>query len=96
MQNGGVVLPHTVLLNNLKRHQLRLLKFRQSFMISRNSLDKVDTLNSRVEELAGSLDKAQLERDTLATKVCELEATKVTTKQHNLKYRDSVRQCCME
>ena len=64
--------------------------------IKEQFLDKVDTLNSRVEELAGSLDKAQLERDTLATRVCELEATKVTTKQHNCKYRDSVRQFCME
>ena len=63
--------------------------------IKEQFMDKVDTLNSRVEELVGSLDKAQLERDTLATRVCELEATKVTTKQHNRKYRDSVRQSCM-
>ena len=59
--------------------------------IKERLMDKINTLNSRIEEFVGCLDKAQLERDTLATRVCELEASKVTTKEHKCKYRDSVR-----
>ena len=56
----------------------------------------IERLETRISDLSESLDEAKCERDDLADRLHQLEIHRLSTKEHQQKYLDSIRQCCIE
>ena len=56
----------------------------------------IERLEAKISDMSTSLDVAKSERDHLADRLHQLESHRLTTKEHQQKYLDSVRQCCIE
>ena len=57
---------------------------------------RVEMHNKQVLDLNNALQSTRDEYDTLRGRVIDLESTCIVTKEHNMKYLDNIRLCCME
>ena len=56
----------------------------------------VERLEAKISDISASLDVAKSDRDHLADRLHQLESERLSTKQHQQRYLDNVRQCCIE
>ena len=56
----------------------------------------IQRLETRISDLSRSLDVAKCEHDDLADRLHQLECHRLSTKEHQKKYLDSIRQRCIE
>lgn len=59
-------------------------------------MQHIERLETKISDMSTSLDVAKSERDHLADRLHQLESKKLSTKEHQQKYLDNVRQCCIE
>lgn len=57
---------------------------------------KADGFEAALSEFKGELNAVRMDREKLFERVSDLESKTISTKEHERKYNDSVRQCCME
>ena len=59
-------------------------------------MQHIERLEAKISDISASLDVAKSDRDHLADRLHQLESERLSTKQHQQRYLDNVRQCCIE
>ena len=59
-------------------------------------MQHIERLEAKISDMSTSLDVAKSEHDHLADRLHQLESKKLSIKEHQQKYLDNVRQCCIE
>ena len=59
-------------------------------------MQHIERLEAKISDISASLDVAKSDRDHLADRLHQLESERLSTKQHQQRYLDNVRLCCIE